>query len=64
MCQGVVIANETHKKCVKSQYDKSVQPRVFGEDYLTMVYDQDHDKLGVGKLEPLWHGHYTVKHVL
>ena len=24
-------ANEAYKKCVKAQYDKSVQPRVFNE---------------------------------
>ena len=29
-----------------------------------MVYDQDHDKLGAGKLEPMWHGRYIVKKVL
>lgn len=31
---------------------------------MVLVYDQDHDKLGVGKLEPMWHGHYIVKKVL
>ena len=29
-----------------------------------MVYDQDHDKLGAGKLEPMLHGPYIVKKVL
>jgi len=29
-----------------------------------MVYDQDHEKLGAGKFEPMWHGSYIIKHVL
>ena len=29
-----------------------------------MVYDQAHDKLGVGKFEPMWHGPYIRKCVL
>jgi hypothetical protein len=46
---------------MKSQYDKSVQPRAFAEGDLVLVYDQAHDKLGTGKLEPLWHGPYIIK---
>jgi hypothetical protein len=49
---------------MKSQYDKSIQPHTFAEGDLVLVYDQAHDKLGTGKLEPLWHGPYIVKHVL
>jgi hypothetical protein len=49
---------------MKSQYEKSVHPRTFTEGDLVLVYDQAHDKLGTGKLEPLWHGPYIVKHVL
>jgi hypothetical protein len=60
----VALANETHKKCIKSQYDKLVQPHVFAEGDLVLVYDQDHDTLGAGKFEPLWHGPYIIKHVL
>jgi hypothetical protein len=26
-----------------------------------LVYDQDHDKLGIGNFEPLWHGPYVIK---
>jgi hypothetical protein len=55
------LANEIHKKCIKNQYDKSTLPRVFEEGDIVLVYDQDHDKLGVGKLEPMWHGPYIVK---
>jgi hypothetical protein len=29
-----------------------------------LVYVQDHDQLGVEKLEPMWHGPYIVKQVL
>jgi hypothetical protein len=36
----------------------------FAEGDLVLVYDQDHDKLGAGKLEPMWHGPYIIKHVL
>jgi hypothetical protein len=57
----VSLTNETHKKCIKTQYDKSIQPHVFEEGDLVLVYDQDHDKLGAGKLEPMWHGPYIVK---
>jgi hypothetical protein len=49
---------------MKSQYDKSVQPRAFAERDLVLVYDQAHDKLGTGKLKSLWHGPYIIKHVL
>lgn len=28
-----------------------------------MVCDQAHDKLGAGKLEPMWHGPYIIKHI-
>ena len=28
------------------------------------MYDQDHDKLGTGKFQTMWHGPYIVKRVL
>jgi hypothetical protein len=31
---------------------------------MVLVYDQDHEKLGAGKLEPMWHKPCIVKHVL
>ena len=46
--RDVALANEAHKKCVKVQYDKSVQPRVFNEDDLVLTYDQRLDTLGKG----------------
>eukprot|EP00253_Pinus_taeda_P028482 PITA_28482 len=59
-----MLANEAHKKCVKAQYDKNVKPRVFSEGDLVLLYDEDSDKLGAGKFEPLWMGPYIVKRVL
>ena len=60
----VVFSNEINKNHVKVQYDWFVQPRVFHEGDLVLVYDQDHEKLGASKLEPLWYGPYIVKYVL
>jgi hypothetical protein len=57
----VDLINATYKKHIKTQYDKSVQHRSFIEGYLVLVYDQDHDKLGAGKLEPMWHGPDIIK---
>ena len=45
------LSNESHKKLVKAQYDKSVQPQVFNEGDLVLNYDQKHDKLGKGKMK-------------
>jgi hypothetical protein len=52
---------ETQKKHVKSQYDKHVKPCVFSEGDLFLLYEQDRDLLGAGKLEPMWRGPYIVK---
>jgi hypothetical protein len=62
--RDATLANEAHKKCVKSQYDKFVHPRVFSEGDLVLVYDQDKDALGAGKFNPMWHGPYIVRWVL
>jgi len=61
---GIALANETQKKCVKDQYDKTVRPHVFSEGDLVLLYDQDCKILGEGKFEPMWHGPYIIKHVL
>jgi hypothetical protein len=37
--RDVSLANEVHKKCVKSQYDKYVHLRVFSKGNLVLVYD-------------------------
>ena len=58
------LVNETYKKWMKSQYDKSVRPRAFAKGDLVLVYDQDHEKMGARELEPMWHGPYIIKCVL
>ena len=58
------LANEVHKRCIKAQYDKNVQPHIFLEGDLVLLYDQEADVIGTGKFEPLWHGPYIVKSAL
>eukprot|EP00253_Pinus_taeda_P028196 PITA_28196 len=58
------LANKAHKKRIKAQYDRNVKPRVFSERDLVLLYDQEADKLGAGKFEPLWMGTYILKRVL
>ena len=55
---------EAQKKRVKAHFDQKISPRTFIEGYLVLLYDQAHDKFGVGKFESMWHGHYIVKHIL
>jgi len=55
------IANKTHAKRMKAQYDRSITPRNFSEGDLVLLYDKTNDKLGVGKFVPTWHGTYIVK---
>ena len=57
--RDVSLANEAHKKHIKAQYDKSVQPRVFNEGDMVLNYDQTHYKL-----ESMWYGPYIVSKVL
>eukprot|EP00253_Pinus_taeda_P003867 PITA_03867 len=59
--RDAVLANKAHKKHIKAQYDKNVKPRIFLEGDLVLLYDQDSDKLGAGKFEPLWMCPYIVK---
>ena len=58
------MTNDAHKKFVKEQYDKSVQPCVFNEGNLFLTYDQRHDKLGKGNFESMWYGPFIVSKVL
>ena len=44
------LANKPHKKRVKAQYYKLVQPRVFNEGDLVLTYDRRHDKSSKGKV--------------
>ena len=36
---NATLANEEHKKQIKDQYDKSVQPHVFNEGDMVLTYD-------------------------
>lgn len=58
------LANKAHKKWIKAQYDQNVKPHIFSEGDPVLLYDQEDDKLGTGKFEPLWMGPYIVKRVL
>ena len=60
----VALVNEAHKKRVKTQYDKSVGPRVFSEGDVVLTYDQRHDKLGKGKFESMWYNPFIISKVL
>ena len=60
----VALASEAQKKWVKAQYNQNVKPHSYVEGDLVLVYDQEHDKLGVGKFEPMWNGPYIVKRAL
>ena len=57
----VALANEAHKKCVKAQFYNNVKPQVFSEGDLVFLYNQDSNKFGLGKFEPIWMGPYIVK---
>jgi hypothetical protein len=57
----VSLANKAYKQRVKCQYDQSVCPRIFSEGDIFLVYDQDKDHLGAGKLKPMWFIPFIVK---
>ena len=63
-CHLAASVIEAQKKQVKAHFDQSVSPRSFVEGDLILLYDQAHDKLGVGKFQPIWHGTYIVQRVL
>ena len=58
------LANEVHKRRIKVQYNKNVQPYIYSDGDLVLLYDQEVDVICIGKFEPLWHGPYIVKRVL
>ena len=58
------MVNETHNKYFKANYDHYVYSSVFSKGDFVVVYDQDREKLGARKFEPLWHGPYVVTQVL
>ena len=55
------MANESHQKWVKAQYDRMVHTHIFSKGDIVLVYDKDHDKLRAGMLEILWNSPYVVK---
>ena len=54
---------EAQTKWVKAHFDQTISPRTFLEGDLFLLYEQAHDKLGVGKFEPMWHGLYIIKRI-
>jgi hypothetical protein len=52
--RNATLVIEAQKKCVNSQYDKHVKPRVFSKGDLILLYVQDRDMLGAGKFEAMW----------
>ena len=62
--RDALIANQAHKNRVKSQYDKSVKPRIFSEGELALLWDQDKEPLGAGKFRSMWLGPYIMSKVL
>ena len=63
--RDVLTTNQAHKNRVKSQYDKSVKPRIFSKGGgLVLLRDQDKEPLGAGKFKSMWLGPYVVSKVL
>ena len=58
------LPNEAHKRHVKAQYDKSIQPHAFNEADLVLTYEQRYDKLGKGKFESMWHDPFVISKFL
>ena len=63
-CREAQLANKVHKRRIKAQYDKNVQPHIYLEGDLVLLYDQEADVIVTGKFELLWHGPYIFKRVL
>ena len=60
----MLTVNQAHKNRVKRQYDKSVKPRIFSEVELVLLWDQDKEPPGAGKLSSIWLGPYVLSKVL
>ena len=39
MCREAQLANKVHQRHIKAQYDKHVQPHIFSEGDLVLLYD-------------------------
>ena len=59
--RDALVALEVNKRRVKVQYDKFVQPRVFSEGDLVLLWDQSKEPLGAGKFNPMWRGQACVR---
>ena len=57
-CRDALTTNQAHKNRVKSQYDKTVKPRVFSEGELVLLWDQDKEPLGEEKFKAMSCGKY------
>ena len=64
MHREATLANKAHKRRIKEQYDRNVQPLTLSEGDMVLLYDQEANKIGTGKFEPLWHGPYIFKCIL
>ena len=62
--RDALTANQAHKNRVKTQYDKSVKPRVFSEGELVLLWDQGKEPLGEGKFKAMCLGPYVVSKIL
>ena len=62
--RDAALANEAHKKYVKAQYDKSIQPLTLNDVGLVLTYDQRYDKLGKGKFESMCYDPLVITNVL
>lgn len=60
----VALSSEAQKKWVKAQYYQNVKTFLYVEGNLVLIYNQEHNTLGVGKFKPMWHGPYIVKYAL
>ena len=60
----MLTTNQAHKNRFKSQYVKSVKPRIFSKGELVFLWDQDKEPLGEGKFKSMWLGPYVVLKIL
>ena len=58
------LANESHKRHAKAQYEKKFKPCFLSEGGMVLLHDQEADKLGVGKFQPMWLCSYIFKRFL
>jgi len=59
--RNVSLAKKAHKRHIKVQYDKNVKPCIFSEGDLVLLYDQEANKLGLGKSQHMFLGPYIFK---